>query len=118
MGRYRIGCAVLAIACLLMAATGCAKQPTLSSRLIVTVDAPMLEQGGAVIVSARPIADREWRLLEGARSTKAGTRKNFKSPSPRRHRSSSCITLKAEPIASSFSRQHVPKHINSNRVGC
>ncbi|SON84796.1 Secreted protein [Xanthomonas phaseoli pv. phaseoli] len=77
MGRYRIGCAVLAIACLLMAATGCAKQPTLSSRLIVTVDAPMLEQGGAVIVSARPIADREWRLLEGARSTKAGYEKEF-----------------------------------------
>ncbi|KHL61039.1 hypothetical protein XEU83M_22195, partial [Xanthomonas euvesicatoria] len=35
-----------------MAATGCAKQPRLSSRLIVTLDAPILEQGGAVIVSA------------------------------------------------------------------
>ncbi|USJ02797.1 hypothetical protein MUG10_09740 [Xanthomonas prunicola] len=60
-----------------MAATGCATQSRLSSRLIVTVDAPMLEKGGAVIVLARPIADLQWRLLESATSTNAGYEKEF-----------------------------------------
>jgi hypothetical protein len=77
MSLYRVGCAVLMAACSLLAATGCAKQPTLSSRLIVTVDAPMLEKGGAVIVLARPIADPQWRLLESATSTNAGYEKEF-----------------------------------------
>lgn len=77
MHRYRVGCAVFLLAFLLMGTTGCAKQPRLSSRLIVTVDSPMLEQGGAVIVLTRPIAEREWRLLESAKSNNAGYEKEF-----------------------------------------
>ncbi|OOW67891.1 hypothetical protein Xmar_06160 [Xanthomonas axonopodis pv. martyniicola] len=77
MSLYRVVCAVLMATCSLLTATGCAKQPTLSSRLIVSADAPMLEKGGAVIVLARPIPDRQWRHLESATSSDAGDEKQF-----------------------------------------
>ncbi len=77
MNIYRLACAVSLSVLLLMATSGCAKQPKLSSRLIVTVDAPMLEKGGAVIVLARPMAEQEWRLLEGVKSNNAGYEKEF-----------------------------------------
>ena len=54
-----------------------AKEPNLSTRLIITVDTPIREKGGAVIVSGRPIADNEWRLLPSSVPNKSEHEKEF-----------------------------------------
>lgn len=54
-----------------------AKEPNLSTRLIINVDTPILERGGAVIVSGRTIAVDEWRLLPGSVPNKSEHEKEF-----------------------------------------
>ena len=40
------------------------KASELSTRLIISVDRPLVKTGGAIIVSGRPIDDDEWRAIE------------------------------------------------------
>lgn len=54
-----------------------AREPNLSNRMIITVDKPMLEKGGAIIVSGRPVSEAEWTLLSDDRNDKNDHEKEF-----------------------------------------
>lgn len=54
-----------------------AREPNLSTRIIIYIDSPMLEKGGAVIVSGRPINDDKWQLLTGSKSDENDHEKEF-----------------------------------------
>ncbi|WP_210206050.1 hypothetical protein [Rhizobium sp. UGM030330-04] len=71
LSKVFIGLAHLVAGITALSTIGHAGEQQLSTRLRIAVDEPMLTKGGAVIVAARPISGRDWRLLETEGSANA-----------------------------------------------
>ncbi|MCZ7450972.1 hypothetical protein O8B93_25700 [Agrobacterium rhizogenes] len=54
-----------------------AKEPELSTRLIISVDEPLYKEGGAVIISGRQVSDDEWRAIAADAGPKDAHEKEF-----------------------------------------
>ncbi|WEO70544.1 hypothetical protein [Agrobacterium vitis] len=71
------GSILLAVAALYAVDQNQAKEPELSTRLIITVNQPMLETGGAVIVAGRSMPENQWRLLKADADGRTSQEKVF-----------------------------------------
>ncbi len=54
-----------------------AKEPELSTRLIISVDQPLNKEGGAVIISGRQVSDDEWRAIAADTGPRDAREKEF-----------------------------------------